>query len=216
MTIRLALTGLCLALVAQPAAAQIFWQAPDFRGTPVMPGEAALGVPLPGATPDETRASIAWQMRAGLNLMALQCQFDRTLLTENTYNATLTNHKVELEESFNKITAYFKRMNKAPKAAQSALDKYGTKTYLGFSTVRGQLGFCQTGSNIAKAAIFAPRGSFTILAIERLRELRSSLLPAGEQQFRFAIPRVNVPLPFFEDKCWDKRGRYSKKCGVQS
>jgi hypothetical protein len=216
MTVRFALTGLCCAFAAQPAGAQIFWQAPDFRGAPVTPGEVGMGVSLPGATADEARANVAWQMRAGLNLMALQCQFDRTLLTENTYNVTLTNHKAELEESFNKISSYFKRVNKAPKAAQSALDKYGTKTYLSFSTVRGQLGFCQTGSNIAKAAIFAPRGSFTILAIERLRELRSSLLPAGEQQFRFAIPRVSVPLPFFEDKCWDKRGKYTRKCGVQS
>ena len=216
MTLRLALTGLCLSLAAQPAFAQIFWQAPDFRGMPIVPGEVGIGVPLPGATPDEARAGLAWQLRSGLNVMALQCQFDRTLLTENTYNATLTNHKAELEESFNKITAYFKRVNKAPKAAQSALDKYGTKTYLGFSTVRGQLGFCQTGSNIAKAAIFAPRGSFTILAIERLRELRSSLLPAGEQQFRFPIPRVNVGMPSFENRCWDKKGKYKRECGIQS
>ena len=128
----------------------------------------------------------------------------------------MTNHKAELEESFNKITAYFKRVNKTPKAAQSALDKYGTKTYLGFSTVRGQLGFCQTGSNIAKVAIFAPRGSFTILAIERLRELRNSLLPAGEQQFRFPVPRVNVGMPLFENRCWDKKGKYKRECGVQS
>jgi hypothetical protein len=216
MNIRLSLTGLCLALVAQPASAQIFWQAPDFRGTPVVPGEAGIGVPLPGATPEEERAGWAWQMRSGLNVMALQCQFDRTLLTENTYNTVLTNHKAELEASFNKITAYFKRVNKTPKAAQNALDRYGTKTYLGFSTVRGQLGFCQTGSNIARAAIYVPRGGFTIFAIERLRELRNSLLVAGEQQFRFAIPRVNVPLPSFEDKCWDKRGNYRSKCGVQS
>jgi hypothetical protein len=215
MLTRLALTGLCLTLSAQPAAAQIFWQAPDFRGTPVMPGEA-LGVALPGATPEEERAGWAWQMRSGLNVMALQCQFDRTLLTENTYNTVLTNHKAELEASFGKVAAYFKRMNKTPKAAQNALDKYGTKTYLGFSTVRGQLGFCQTGSKIAKTAIYAPRGSFTILAIERLRELRNSLLIAGEQQFRFAVPRVNVPLPFFEDRCWDKRGKYKANCGVQS
>ena len=119
------------------------------------------------------------------------------------------------EQQFNTLTAYFKRVNKTPKAAQNALDRYGTKTYLGFSTVRGQLGFCQTGSNIARTAIYVPRGGFTIFAIERLRELRNSLLVAGEQQFRFAIPRVNVPLPYFEDKCWDKRGNYKTKCGVQ-
>ncbi len=214
MTLRLALTGFCLSLAAQPATAQIFWQAPDFRGSPIIPGEVGIGVPLPGATPEELRASLAWQLRAGLNVMALQCQFDRTLLTENTYNTVLTNHKAELEASFKTITAYFKRVNKSPKAGQDALDRYGTKTYLGFSTVRGQLGFCQTAANIAHSTIFAPRGSFTGIAIERLRELRSSLVLAGEQQFRFAVPRINLPLPSFEDRCWDKRGNYRQKCGI--
>lgn len=214
MIVRSALFGLCLAS-AQPAYAQIFWQAPDFRGAAITSGET-VGVALPGATPEEERAGWAWQLRSGLNVMALQCQFDRTLLTENTYNAVLTNHKAELEASFAKVSAYFKRVNKTPKAAQDALDRYGTKTYLGFSTVRGQLGFCQTGSNIARAAIFAPRGSFTILAIERLRELRNSLVVAGEQQFRFPVPRVNAQIPFFENKCWDKRGNYKVKCGLQA
>ena len=83
MTIRSALFGLCFAAVAQPAYAQIFWQAPDFRDTAVTPGEN-LGVILPGATPEEERAGWAWQLRSGLNVMALQCQFDRTLLTENS------------------------------------------------------------------------------------------------------------------------------------
>jgi hypothetical protein len=216
MTLRLALTGLCLSLPAQPASAQIFWQSPDFRGPPVLAGEAGIGVPLPGATPDEERAGWAWQLRSGLNVMALQCQFDRTLLTENSYNTVLTNHKAELEATFSKLTAYFKRVNKTPKAAQNALDRYGTRTYLGFSTVQGQLGFCQTGSMIARKAIFAPRGSFTALAIERLREFRSSLRPAGEQYFRFPIPRVSVPLPSFEERCWDKKGRYKRECGTVS
>lgn len=215
MPVRSALIGLSLAALIQPANAQIFWQAPDFRGTVVSPGEA-IGVALPGATPEEERAGWAWQLRSGLNVMALQCQFDRTLLTENTYNTVLTNHKAELEASFAKVSAYFKRVNKSPKAAQDALDRYGTKTYLGFSTVRGQLGFCQTGSKIARTAIFAPRGSFTILAIERLRELRNSLVVAGEQQFRFGVPRVTTQIPYFDNKCWDKRSNYKVRCGLQA
>ncbi len=215
MNLRLVLLGLCVTSFAQPASAQIFWQAPDFTGAPIVPGEAGVGVPLVGATPDEQLASLAWQLRAGLNVMALQCQFDRTLLTENTYNTVLTNHRAELEASFAKVAGYFKRVNKTPKAGQDALDRYGTKTYLGFSTVRGQLGFCHTAARIAHIAVFAPRGSFTALAIERLRELRSSLAVAGEQQFRFAIPRVNVPIPYFEDRCWDRRGEYKRACGVQ-
>ena len=213
MTVRVFLAGIVLALAAQPASAQIFWHAPDFTGTPIMPGEVGIGVPLPGVTPAEERASYAWQMRAGLNVMALQCQFDRTLLTENAYNTILTNHRAELDASYATLTSYFKRVNATAKAGQNALDRYGTKTYLGFSTVRGQLGFCQTAARIARSAAFLPRGAFTAMSIERLRELRNSLAPAGEQQFRFPIPRVSAPVPYFEDRCWDRRGHYKTNCG---
>jgi hypothetical protein len=215
MPLRHLFAGVVLAGIAMPASAQIFWQPPTFASTPLLPGET-VGVSLPGATPDEYRANLAWQLRAGLNVMALQCQFDRTLLTENSYNTLLTNHKGELEAAFTKVNAYFKRMNKNPKAAQTALDRYGTRTYLGFSTVQGQLGFCLTGSIIARKAIFMPRGSFTSLAIEKLREFRGSLLPAGEQQFRFPPPRLNLTMVSFDPNCWDKKGRYKRECGTVS
>jgi hypothetical protein len=212
MKLRTAFAGLGLALVCQPAAAQIFWQAPNFAGAPITPGEAGIGVPMPGATPEEYRAALAWQLRSGLNVMALQCQFDKTLLTEVNYNTVLTNHKSELDAAYAKVTAYFKRVNKTPALAQKALDGYGTKTYSGMSTVRGQLGFCQTAANIAQVAIFLPRGGFTQLAIDRLRELRNSLLLAGEQQFRFPIPRTGG-TPVMDSRCW-KRDTYRRECGL--
>lgn len=204
-----------LLMMACPAQAQIFWQAPDFRGAPITPGEPGIGVAMPGATPDEQRASIAWQMRAGLNIMALQCQFDRTMTAENNYNTILYNHKSELESTYARLTAYFKRTAKTPKEGQRALDQWGTKTYLSMTTVRGQMGFCQTASRIAREAAFLPRGAFTGFAVERLRELRNSLVLGGEQQFRFGQPQIYVPLPYFDDRCWDRRGRYKAACGVQ-
>lgn len=202
--------------IAQSASAQIYWKPPVFTGAPIMPGEVGIGLPLPGATPEEERANLAWQLRSGLNVMALQCQFDRTLLTENSYNTLLTNHKAELDAAYAKLAAYFKRTNKTAKIGQVALDRFGTRTYAGMSTVRGQLGFCQTASNIARTAIFAPRGSFTTIAIERLRELRSSLVLAGEQQFGAFQPRVTMGLPVFEKKCWDRRDNYKRACGLQA
>lgn len=209
--------SLCIALAfaALPlsASAQMFWQSPDYRGAPVAAGEPGIGIPLPGATPEEERAALAWQLRSGLNVMALQCQFDRTMLTENTYNTVLTNHRSELEAAYAKLTAYFKRTIKTPRAAQSALDTYGTKTYSGFSTVRSQLGFCQTASRISHAAAFAPRGSFTILAVERLRELRNSLIPQGEQYFRFGRTSDVLRIPNFDRKCW-RGNAYKTQCGV--
>src|SRR3546814_10219941 len=41
--------------------------------------EPNLGFALPGATQSEYRAALLWSMRAGLNVAALQCQFEPTL-----------------------------------------------------------------------------------------------------------------------------------------
>ncbi len=196
------------ALFAQPAAAQMFWKSPDFRGVPILPGEAGIGITLPGATPIEERANYVWQMRAGLNVMALQCQFDSTLLAGHSYNGILYNHKDELARAYATLTGYFSRNNKTPKAGRDALDRYGTKTYLGFSTVRAQVGFCQAASVVAKSLLFAPRGSFEAVTMERLREVRNSLVPAYEQQFHPMRYSSNIPQPDLNANCWDRKGRY--------
>lgn len=198
------------ALLPAAAPAQIFWQAPPVAGAALMPGEIAMGVVLPGATVAEERANWAWQMRAGLNVAKLQCKFDPTLLTADSYDGVYVNHAVELAAAYDTLRKYFVRMNKAPRAAQGALDKYGTKTYSAFSTVSSQFGFCQAASRIGKRALFTPRGGFTIFTVERLRELRNSLAPGGEQIFRQS--RIVLPAVNFAATCWDRRGRYNPTC----
>ena len=170
-----------------------------------------IGVALPGATAAEERANWVWQMRSAMNLAALQCKFDRTLLASDIYSGVLRNHQGELGAAYDTLRGYFKRTTKTPKAAQDALDKYGTKTYSAFSTVTSQYGFCQTASRIGKKALFAPRGGFTIFTVERLRELRNSLIPGGEQYFRRT--RVDFVAANLDDACWDRRGRYIMRCG---
>ncbi|CAN5316632.1 hypothetical protein BH09PSE3_BH09PSE3_24570 [soil metagenome] len=206
MKVRSVLLTVMAIAAAQPATAQIFWQSPDFRGTPIVPGEAGMGIPMPGATPTEEAAAIAWQLRSGLNVMALQCQFDKTLLAQDSYNGILVNHRDELSKIYTTLTSYFTRTTgKNKKAAQDALDRYGTKNYTSFSTVRAQYGFCQAASNIARTTLFAPRGSFQTVAFERLRELRNALVPQGEQLFRFGA-KLPITYPDFSNKCWTKRG----------
>ena len=197
---------------ASPAAAQIYWQAPDVSGTPLTAGEVGIGVALPGATPAEERANWTWQMRSGLNVAALQCSFDATLLSRDSYNGVLKNHEAELAAAYATLRGYFARMNKAPKAAQNALDVYGTRTYSGFSTVSSQFGFCQAASRIAKAAQFASRGSFTLFAVERLRELRNALAPGGEQYFR--KKPLQLSYPSLDARCWTRRNEYVASCGM--
>ena len=210
--------GAALAMAAggaSPAAAQFFLKNPDLRGAPVRGDEPGVMVPLPGATPGELRAGLVWSLRAALNIAALQCQFEPQLLSVQSYNALLLDHKDELKQSLDTLGAYFARVKKSKPLGQRALDEYGTKIYSGFSTVSGQRMFCQTAGAIAHDALFLRRGSLYTIAERRMMELRQSLKPQGEQFFpgrlgmsyRYQIPRL-------DQQCWDKRDQYdARKCG---
>ncbi|MBA2918116.1 hypothetical protein GON01_03930 [Sphingomonas sp. MAH-20] len=208
MALRLAGFAAAAFLAISPAAAPaaFFWKAPDLHGEPVTGAEPGiLTGTLPGATPAELRAALVWNLRSGLNVAALQCQFEPTLLTRNQYNAMLDNHRAELANAYQVLSDYFKRTDR--KNGQTKLDQYGTRTYSSFSTVLAQYTFCETASEIGAEAIFAPRGQLYKVAENRMRELRKSLVLAGEQQFRFWIPpQAAVMLPPLDDRCW-KNGK---------
>jgi len=201
--------------LAQPAAAQFFLATPDIRGSIVRGDEPGIGEVMPGATEDETRAELVWNMRSGLNVAALQCQFEPTLMSVQNYNTLLYNHRAELKKAFDTLTKYFIRAAKGKAAGQTALDRFGTRTYTGFTAVASQLGFCQTAAAIAAEAAMAPRGTFYRIAAAHMRELRTSLIRQfSEQRFsRFRITHF-PPLPRLDDICWNKKGQWvAKKCG---
>ena len=75
-----------------PASAQFYFKSKDVRGAPVKGDEPGIAQPLPGATDAEIRANLLWTMRSGLNVAALQCQFEPTLLTVSNYNYLLKDH----------------------------------------------------------------------------------------------------------------------------
>lgn len=202
-------------VAAAPAAAQFFLRSHDYHGEEVTGTEANLGQVLPGATPVELRAAMAWNLRAALNVAALQCQFEPTLLTRENYNAVLLDHKDELAGVWQTLTKYFTRTSKTPRDGQNALDQFGTRTYSNFATVSAQLNFCQTASEIGRDAVFAPRGGFGPLALSRIRELRNSLTPYGEQHFQRYLGRDYASKPRFDPICWNKKGEWvTKKCGA--
>jgi hypothetical protein len=199
-------------LVPAAAPAAFFWKPPNLRGEPVVGTEPGiLASALPGATPAELRAALVWNLRSGLNVAALQCQFEPTLLTRNQYNAMLDNHRDELAQAYQVLSNYFKRTDK--KNGQTKLDQYGTRTYSSFSTVLGQYTFCETASAIGRQAIFTPKGQLYRVAEQRLRELRNSLALAGEQQFTFWIPPYTPLLPPFDNRCWTKKNQLNGRCG---
>ncbi|MCF8708291.1 hypothetical protein [Rhizorhapis sp. SPR117] len=200
-TLCMAAAGAMIAL-ATPANAQFFWKPADLSGPVAEGNESDIGISLPGAAPAEYRAALLWNLRAGLNVAALQCQFEPTLLTLGNYNAMIAHHRAELASAFDTLAGYFKRSQ--GKGGQKALDQYGTRIYLGFSTVRAQLNFCQTAGSIGRDAIFQARGKLYEVAQKRMRELRNSLAPHGEQAFGNPTYNYRPNLPSFDDKCWKK------------
>ena len=199
---------------AAPASAQFYLKYTPFETGKVTGSEPGLGLPLPGATPEEYRAALIWNMRAALNVAALQCQFAPQLRTLDNYNGILVHHKGELKASYDTLAGYFKRTNKTAKAGQNALDAYGTKTYSAYSTVAAQLGFCQAAGDVGRSALFMPKGKLYELAENRMRGLRSSLVQRQELQFYYpVIYYYNAELPNFDPRCWDKKDSYLfKRC----
>ncbi|GGO93490.1 hypothetical protein [Stakelama pacifica] len=201
-------------LSAAPASAQFFLKPADLSGPRVTGNEPGiLGQTLTGATQTELDAALVWNLRAALNVAALQCRFAPSLFTREYYNSMLEDHAEELAKAYKTLGGYFERTSENKKQGVTAFDQYGTRLYSGFSTVGGQLSFCQVASDIGKEVLFSPRGSIDRIAHERMYELRRSLLAWGDQAYRgyfaLAIPR----LPNFNDDCWDESEYRAKRCG---
>jgi hypothetical protein len=199
----------------QAASAQLFLTAPDFKPGPIEPSDPLVGLPIPGATPAEYRADLIWNFRAGLNVAALQCQFSPFLRVVQNYNGILVHHSAELASAYTTLNNYFKRVNGPVKGAK-AFDDYSTMTYNGFSTLQAQLGFCQAASNIAKSALTVPKGHLIDVALQRMRELRNSLVPAIDPSSApnnpYAIPLQAIPS--MADQCWDKNNQLKPACAA--
>jgi len=185
-----AAAGLAAALVlAAPASAQLFLTDPGIPSGPIEGSDPMVGLPLPGANPAEYRAHLLWNLRSGLNVAALQCQFSPYLRAVPNYNAILAHHARELAAAYTALEGYFRRVG--GRAGPRNFDLYSTQTYNGFSTLQAQLGFCQTAGRIAKEALAAPKGQFAQLAANRMRELRGSLVARAET---YTFTRMPIQL----------------------
>lgn len=197
--------------MASPASAYLFWIKPDFAGAPVRGDEPGIGLPMPKATEKEIRSHLLWNMRAGLNVAALQCQFSPPLMTVKNYNSLLSQHGRELTEAYTSLEGYFKRTG--GKTWRTAFDQYTTKTYNGFSTLHAQLGFCDTAGSIGREALGRPRGQLWQTATGRMREFRNSLVPVRDRIFAFNFWVPPRTLPPLDNACYDKKNRLRKACG---
>jgi hypothetical protein len=211
------MAALYAATFVLPAQAQFFFSPHDMTAPPITGTEPKFTTDFPGATPAEVRAALVWQMRAALNVAALQCQFEPTLLSVPNYNAVLFNHKDEIKKSYDAVTKYFIRTNKTAKAGQTAFDHFDTRNYSAFTAVDAQYGFCQTAAGVAVRAAMAPRGQFYKVALEETGTLRNSLVYWGDQRFpRYPVSMSAVGLPNLDPRCIDKKGRWLvKACGPE-
>ncbi|MFL6844310.1 MAG: hypothetical protein ACJ8ER_05455 [Allosphingosinicella sp.] len=199
--LRAALAAAGFAMAATPAPAQLFLSQPNLRSGPVEPSDPLVGLPLPGATAAEYRAHVLWNLRAGLNVAALSCQFSDFLRAVPNYNALLAHHSTELANAYTVLNAYFKRVQGAK--GQKAFDDYSTITYNNWSTLQAQQIFCQTASNITKSALATPKGSLINLALARLRELRASQVPYYDPRPAYNPYLVRLqPIPSLAPECW--------------
>jgi hypothetical protein len=209
--------GAALAVIASligssPASAYLFWYQPTFATEPSKGDEPGIGQTLPKATPAELKAHLLWNMRAGLNVAALQCQFSPILMTVRNYNDLISKNAVELNAAYTLLNAYFKRTS--PKNWQTAFDQYTTKTYNGFSTMHAQLGFCETASSIGREARTLARGNLAPLAVARMREFRNSLVPTGDKLMLRRQLYIPIQTPSLGDDCWTKGGLLKARCAV--
>lgn len=184
--------AIAAATLALPAAAgaQLFVNDPVFQTGPIEPSDPMVGIALAGATPAEYRAGLIWNLRSGLNVAALQCQFSPYLRTVANYNGLLAHHSAELAAAYTTLEGYFRRVG-GPRNGPRQFDQYSTQTYNNFSTLQAQLGFCQTASRIGKDALTRPKGQLGQLAAARMREFRNSLVAAQEN---YAFTRLPVRL----------------------
>ena len=203
-----------LILAAAPAQAQLFYSEPPFERGPIEPGDPLIGIALPGANPAEQRAHLIWNLRAGLNVGALRCQATRYLRSVDVYNAVLAHHSAELAAAYASLEGYFRRRAGGnARAGRNALDEWNTSTYNDYSTPNS-VGFCQTASNIGKAALTRPKGEFLAVARERMRELRNSAAVRYVDRIHPPITALR-PLPaalFAAPACTGLAGRALQQC----
>jgi hypothetical protein len=207
-----AATAVAAALAAAPAQAQLYLSPPDLRASPIEPSDPLVGLPLPGATAAEYRANLLWNLRAGLNVAALQCQFSDYLRAVPNYNALLAHHSAELAAAYTTLNNYYKRTMGAK--GQKAFDDYSTITYNNWSAAQAQQIFCQTATHITKTALAAPKGQLLPVAQAHMRELRHALVPAYEPRpaYRPYLIRLE-PLPPLAANCYNKKDVLRRSCG---
>lgn len=157
---------------------------------------APQAVKLRQTTTAEAEANAVWNIRAALNIAALQCQFLPFLATVRTYNDILRQHSEELNQARLTMLEHFKRYDGAK--YQSSFDQYTTRTYNSFSTIDAQLPFCEEAGVVGREVLSLPKGGFGKAALRLNPEMRLSLEPGvGLPKSLITVDMTPRTLPEF-------------------
>lgn len=148
---------------------------PPLVAAPIIPGGFMVPkvVVLRATTPGEAEANAVWNLRAGLNVAALQCQFSPFLQTVRNYNDVLKHHGDELARAQATMVGHFRRYDKA--RALASFDQYTTRTYNSFSTLDAQYRFCDVAGWVGRRVLALPKGDLGREAVARADEMRQAL-----------------------------------------
>ena len=130
-------------------------------------------VVLKNPTPAELSANAVWNLRAALNVAALQCQFSPWLRTVKTYNSFLQAHSEELARAQATMIEHFKKTDGAK--ALNSFDVYTTRTYNSYSTLDAQYAFCNAAGAVGRRALAVPKGKLGETALANGPAIRAAL-----------------------------------------
>lgn len=145
------------------------------------------------ATSAESEANAIWNLRAALNVAALQCQFSKYLATVKNYNDFLKQHSDELVKAQTVLLAHFKRYDKA--SALNSFDQYTTRTYNSYSTLDAQYQFCDAAGLVGREVLTVPKSGLGKVAMLRGAEIRSSMERRPLSPALAVVQLSPLPLP---------------------
>jgi len=157
---------------------------------------SGFGVNLRPMTVAETEADAIWNLRAALNIAALQCQYSPFLATVSLYNDIQKQHFDELARAKSTMTAHFQRYE--GRRAETSFDQYTTKTYNAFSTLDAQLAFCEQTASVGREVLAVRQGHLAPIALDRVPMLRASLVPVKPLSFLGAVDLLPLDIPSLE------------------
>lgn len=192
---------------AKPAAAKPAFKAPP---PPVVPEEPVAAAPsrvpvggfmvpkqviLKNPTAADIEANAVWNLRAAMNVAALQCQYSAFLRTTRNYNSFLQAHSEELVRAQMTMIAHFRRTDGAK--ALSKFDEYTTRTYNSYSTLDAQYAFCNAAGLVGRHALAVSKGKLGTTAIARGPEIRAALAYSALSPALAFVDPDPVALPDF-------------------